>query len=464
MNRSGLSSIEKELVRRAEETFGAKGDPRLVLGVSGGPDSMALMHAFHRTGMEAVPVHLNYGLRGEESDADAALVKEQAEKWGFAPRILQADPGGAEEENTQQWARRKRYEAFRAAAREKSADGIALAHHEDDQAETILQKIFRGGGMESWQGMQVWDGELFRPLLGVSRREIEEYVRQHDIPHRTDRSNLESKYARNFLRNEWLPEMTSRFPGWKRNVLRVAREAGTFESALEWIHGRLADERGRLDRGELLALEPSLLKALVLHLARKVEPGASVSGSALDELEKLQTLQTGKAIRLTENLEVLRDRGHFKLVVESGERPVSVPLPRERLADRPFRFNGLRFAVESCGEPEFGEKLYLDADAFGWPLTLRRWEEGDRFRPLGMEGRQNVSDHLTNRKVDASARSEALLLTSFEETVLAVIFPPIENRRPPGTVSEEAKCTEATDTCLVVSPAEEGGGRPNRPG
>lgn len=412
---------------------------------------MALMHAFHRLDMEAVAVHLNYGLRGEESDADAELVGRTAAEWGFDCRTLAPDSSGAEGENFQRWARRRRYEAFRAVAKERSADAIALAHHQDDQAETILQKIFRGAGMASWQGMSVWDGELFRPLLGLSREQIMAYLEEREVPWRTDRSNLRSEYARNFLRNEWLPEMEQRFPGWKENVLRVSREAETFEAALQWIYRRLADEKDRLDREGLLALQPSLLRALVLYRARKADPSASISRDALRELDKLGDLQTGKAIRLTPRLELLRDRGHFKLVLDTGSRPVSVPLERERLEERPFRFDGLRFSVEEIPEPDFGEDLFLDADLAAWPVTLRRWEEGDRFRPLGMEGSQKVSDHLTNRKVDASARDRALVLESFEERILAVIFPPIENRRPPGTVSEEVKCTEQTERCLVVS-------------
>lgn len=477
MSKSDWSPLEEEVRRRVNEHFGAElpgapdsggrhpavsaGEegggrasgslPLFVLGVSGGPDSMALMYALHRLGLPALVAHVNYQKRGEASDRDAELVEELAFQWGFDCHTAAADPEEAEGENFQQWARDFRYDFFRALRRDHGCEGIAVAHHQDDQAETILQKLFRGAGLAGWQGMEVWDGELFRPLLRLSREDIERYLEEHEVPWRTDESNLKSDFARNFLRREWLPELERHFPGWKSNVLRAGDQAGIFQDALAWIGRRVSGERGGLNREALLSLEPGLAKALVLHRLRRELPGAPVSGNALDELEKLPELQTGKAIRLAEGVEVMRDRELFKIVVDTGQRSVSIPLEREALEQKAFTFDGLSFRVAGYRDPDFDCKLYLEAGALAWPLTLRRWREGDRFQPFGMEGTQLVSDHLTNRKVAADLRGRALVLEALDETIAAVIFPPSEKRLPPGTISEEVRCGPETGSCLVIS-------------
>lgn len=412
---------------------------------------MALMYLFHRLEIDGLAVHVNYNRRGRESDMDAELVEQMAFEWGFDCHSLSVDPDEAAGRNFQQWARSVRYDACRALAAEHSADGIVMGHHEDDQVETILQKLFRGAGLASWGGMEEWDRTVWRPFLGFTGQEIMDYIDGHAIPYRTDRSNLQSDYARNFLRNEWIPELEKHFPGWRENVLRMSGQAETFGYALQWIHGRLTDNRGRIERDGLLELEPSLVRSLVLYHLHTVEPGAQVSGDTLRELEKLGSLQTGKYLQLTDQLDIVRDRDHF---VITGEEPGVLPpvkVGMDALESGRVTIHGFHLELEPYDDPDFGNGLWLDADAVQWPLTLRPWREGDRFRPLGMKGHQKVSDHLTNRKVNTDARGEALVVTGAEGMIAAVLFPEREHRNPPGTVSEEAKCNGSTELCLTIN-------------
>lgn len=452
MSRSGFLPIEED-VQSLLQTHFSNPNPSFVVGVSGGPDSMALLYLLFRLGAEALVVHVNYGKRGEESEKDATLVEEMAHQWGFDCHTLRPDTEADErkESNFQQWARGFRYDAFRALAAEHRADGIAVAHHKDDQVETILQKLFRGAGLESWSAMEVWDGELFRPLLHHGKDEIESYCKQRSIPYRVDRSNLESKFARNYLRNEWLEDLQQHFPGWQENVLRVASQAELFSSAMQWIAKEITDEQDRISRARLLQLDPSLARALVLHLIKRVEPGIQVSGEALHQLEEIAALQTGKSIQLTQSYFLLRDREWFKIVYEQKEALTVVNLGYRELREKPFSYNGLTFSIGLYGEdPDFEHSLYLDAQQLCWPLKLRNWKEGDAFVPFGMQGHQKVSDHLTNRKISAAHKRKALVIETFEESICAVIFPPIENRTPPGTISEFAKCDSGTEQCLIV--------------
>ncbi len=449
MSKSALLQIEEEVRERLREHFGETA-PLFIIAVSGGPDSMALLYLLRRLDINGLVAHINYGKRGEASEKDAELVEQMASEWGFDCHSVRVDSEDAGNQNFQQWARKIRYEVFRSLAVEYEADGIALAHHEDDQVETILQKLFRGAGLESWSAMDVWDGELFRPLLKTGREEILSYCEQRSVPYRVDESNLGSNYARNFLRNEWLERLERHFPGWKENVKRLPGQAETFSTALAWISDRITDDMDRLDRQEFLSLEPALARALVLKKIKEIDPDIELNREALHELDKLGDLQTGKSIQLTERYEILRDRNRFKIVYERPDALKLLELKKESLERKPFSFNNLVFEIGECKDPSFGEALYLDTAKLTWPLKLRTWKPGDAFQPLGMEGHQKVADHLTNRKVSAAQKKSALVIVSFDETICAVIFPPIENRRPPGTIAESVKCDHTTDRCLII--------------
>jgi len=450
MNRSALSQIESRVKKHVETCFPATGKPRFVTGVSGGPDSMALLYIFWKLGIEALVVHVNYRKRGEESDRDEELVCEMAHQWGFDCHCVRLDPPDEKGINFQQWARRKRYRIFRELAGDFGADGIAVAHNRDDQIETVLQKLFRGGGLESWSGMQVWDEPLFRPLLDTDRSEIVDFIEREAIPHRVDKSNLESDFARNLLRNEWLDRLEQFFPGWRQNILRLSEQAAIFGEALDIICENMLDVQDRIDLADFSQMHPALQKATVLHLLKKIDPSVEISTGALDQIVELPNLQPGKSIQLNDTYSLSVGRERFKIVFEPPESRELVVLERDDLRENAFFLDGLSFQIEAYGRPDYERALYLDADRIDWPIRLRYWKAGDRFQPFGMVGHQNVSDHLTNRKISPAEKGEAMVIESFEEMICAVIFPPIEKLTPPGTISEQVRCDEQTDRCLVI--------------
>jgi tRNA(Ile)-lysidine synthase len=450
MSKSALLPIEQAVQNQLKNYFGTAVSPSFVMGVSGGIDSMCMLHILQKLNVELYVVHINYQKRGEASDKDARLVAETAQKLNIDYEIIAVNPAEAEGENFQQWARDVRYDAFEAKLREIGADGIITAHQQDDQIETILLKLFRGGGLVSWTGMQAWNGVLFRPLLEISRSKIEKYCHENKIVYRDDESNFESQFARNFLRNEWAPELNRHFPGWRQNVLRIREQAAVFESSLQFILHTISDNESRLNRKSFLELDMSLQKAVLNYFIHQADQQAEISRGTLKEIEKLPKLQTGKSIHLTGQLELMRDRNFLKLVVNTEKPAAFLKLYKEDCLDSGIVFNGLQFKLQPFRTPDFKHRLYLDEDALKWPFHLRKWKKGDRFQPLGMNGRQTVADHLTNRKVIAVKKSEVLVLESFEETICAVIFPPKMNRLPPGTIADKVKCTKSTSRCLII--------------
>jgi len=443
------SSLIEHSVQKLLRRYFPDETPFFVLGVSGGVDSMSLLYIFKKLGIDALVSHVNYQKRGEASDKDAELVEGFASAWDFECHVSTLDVPEDEGINFQQWARQKRYDIYRGLVHEYDADGIAVAHHEDDQVETILQKLFRGAGLASWSSMEVWDGEVFRPYLHISRSQIEEYAGQEAIPYRTDESNLKSGYARNFLRNEWLQQLKQFFPGWKKNVLRIVEQAKNYEDAVKWIAGQVTEGRS-IRREAYHTLEPGLQRALILWLAKQQNPELTISQNSLWELSELKNLQTGQEITLTPKLSVMRDRDCY--VLTGGAEKSSEPLVIERfeLESDVLQTDELIISLQTHKNPDFETTLFVDADKIAWPVTLRPWRAGDRFQPLGMEGHQLVADHLTNRKVSAAHKGEALVMESFEETICAIIFPPIKNQAPPGSISEQVKCDSNTAQSIQI--------------
>ena len=448
MSRSNLSQIEQAVKESIDSVF-ADSAPTLVIAVSGGVDSMSLLHSMYSLNIRGIVAHVNYKKRGAASDKDAELVAEKAEDWGFQFELKKADPNEAKGQNFQQWAREVRYHFFRDLAEEYGADGIALAHHRDDQVETILQKLFRGAGMASWSGMEVWDGELFRPWLSVSRQQVEQYAAQQGIPFRTDESNLENDFARNFLRNEWTDRLSEFFPGWKDNVLSIGEEARNYEEALEWIANQVTGDNG-LNKKSFDQLQPGLQRALVLFLVKKQRPGIQISEANLHRVSELKKLQTGKKIGLTSEISVIRDRDHYVITQNQEDAFSPQTYTRSKLEHSKVEAGNHVLTIEQYSSPDLSKALFMDADKISWPITLREWKDGDRMQPLGMQGHQTVAEHLTNRKVSAVNKEKVLVIESFEESICALIFPPIKNQSSPGTISEQVKCDSETKWCLKI--------------
>ena len=415
-----------------------------VMGVSGGSDSMALLYAFHKLKVNVFVVHVNYGLRGEESDADQELVEGMAGVWGFECCSVRLNPEDAEG-NFQNWARDQRYQIFRDLKQELGADAIAIAHHRDDQIETILQKLMRGGGVASWQGLSDWDGELFRPLLTFTKKEILDFCENEAVPFREDASNYELKYARNVLRGPIQEHFDHFFPGWQQHILALSETGDVAEKAIEFVLDSMHTGDG-LESEKFAKLDAQLQRA-VLKKWIEHESGEGLSRGQLYELAGVVELQVGKSLPVNSKLELVKNRGFITLKKKEVDFFSEVEITRK---DVETGVSAGFLTIHIDGEIKEG-CLQLDEGRLVWPLTLRQWGKGDKFQPLGMKGTQKVSDHLTNRKILSSHRAESLILTGADGTIYALFFPPEDGRTESGSISELAKITKNTKHTLTIT-------------
>ena len=203
-------------------------------------------------------------------------------------------------------------------------------------------------------------------------------------------------------------------------------------------------DRTGLEKQAFDALESGLQRALVLHLVKRQEPDIQISQRNLHRVSELKKLQTGKEIGLTSEISIVRDRAHYVITNSENERFKSQTLTRSRLENTGVKVANHLFTVEQLNNPDLTKTLFMDADKISWPVTVRQWEAGDRLQPLGMQGHQTVAEHLTKRKVSAADKDKVLVVESFEETICALIFPPIKNQSSQGTISERVKCDSET--------------------
>jgi len=396
---------------------------RLLTALSGGADSVALLCMLadcrDRFGLTVAAAHVDHSIRGAESRADAEFCRELCRKLDVPFYMETVDvpacrlPG----EGLETAARRLRYDALRRMKEASGSQLIALAHHLNDQAETVLMHLLRGCGPEGVGGMEILSGDLYRPLLNTPKAALEEYLLQRDIPWRTDSTNADAFTPRNALRLHGLPALEESYPNAAQAIARYA-EAAQCESR---FMDRLAGEflAAHLEHGPYGAriLRPDEADEAVLRRALRKICGADLPHDRLTELSALCRKDRGR-LEISGRLAAERTPGAIYLLPKRAQLPEPVPLPREGTAA--FGNFGAMTVRPSAAVPirDNPDRQVLDAAALeGAVLRTRR--DGDRIRPLG-SGDRLLSDCFTDRKIDRPLRDFIPLIAVGSRVLWAV--------------------------------------------
>lgn len=437
------SEIQMPLVRHVRSFCEAHAlHGRGLVGVSGGMDSVVLAHLLREAGREIELAHVNYGLRGAASDADQHVVEALADEWGVPLHRLAIRPDEVPAASRQAWARGVRYEAFARWAEARGLRWVAVAHHADDQAETVLLNLLRGTGVVGLGGMRPvrrlqpgLEVALVRPLLDVPRTAIFTYAQQHGLDWREDASNSDERYRRAWLRQQLMPLLRARFG--EDVTARIAQTAALArERLVEPSQQRRAarqavaftDEGVRLD--VLRALGPRARGRLLLDALERYLPGAPRTAAVAAQLAALVEAQVGRHVSFGAGT-AWRERDHLRFVPagEQGATGAKALHPGGRVGVGEGRVEASGICAVP-GDPRTPpDACWLDAERLVWPLTVRRWQPGDRIVPFGMAGRKKVSDLLTDARWPASRRADALVVCSGAEIVWVVGVRAAENAR-----------------------------------
>jgi tRNA(Ile)-lysidine synthase len=420
---------------------------RVLVGVSGGVDSVVLLHLLHQLEIDLLAVHVNYRLRGEEADADEELVQSLCKALGvplFVERYDTKSIAEAQGLSVQETARDLRYDLFADIAEKEGLQAVAVAHHLNDQAETVLLNLFRGAGPEGMAGMPVKRSiapgseiHIIRPLLGIKRSTLEAYAIAEKLSWSDDATNTSPDYTRSAIRTVILPAIEAHFgSGVRESIVRAGdlmREYvdDFFRPAVDRAWEQCArsnndgGHRNMLDLACLKEYPPVMRRRLILEAMKRWLPEAHYSSALAEEIEHLTHAQTGKRVEVGKGV-VLRDRTALifstdlvnDLQAEPDEQEVRIGDTLTTL-EGTLRTEVLAVPPESL-DPGTHLVCYADADHIAEPLTLRPWRPGDRFHPLGFPHEKKISDYLTNVKVPPDQRSHTLVLCAADQIVWLV--------------------------------------------
>lgn len=451
-----LDRATAALLRRISATARAKQlfEPgaRILVAVSGGPDSVALLSLLTSLAsswnLTLWGVHINHGLRGAESEEDARFVSALCDRLGVrlvTEPVALAEAPRPKGLSLQELARDRRYAAMGRVALELSADKVALGHTADDQAETLIMWVLRGSGTGGLAGIPVARGPLFiRPLLEITRAEILEYLAVEGITFRSDSSNTTSLYLRNRVRHGLLPALKRFNPGVVQVLMRQADILREEDRCLERLTaGHLAalshteaDGRVVVDRDGLVALPLALQRRVIRAVIRRVTgmTKGPTFGAVRTVLERVVQGQSGCSITVQDAL-IAREYGRLRFEAArrscdgsrmsgrvEGATPaaLTVGVPSSQIwapTGQSVRLSLGTLPAVGCGTGpnRTSHRALLDADRFTLPLLIRAWRPGDAFRPLGMGGRRKkLQDLFADLKVPRDQRRRVPLLVAPE--------------------------------------------------
>ena len=390
----------------------------LLVGLSGGADSVALLLLLLERGGRVEAAHVNHGLRGAESDGDEAFVRALCAEKGVPLKVYRASPPDNPGEN---WARQARYGFLRQAMRETGAEALALAHHRDDQAETLLMHLARGSGLQGLTGMApdaLMDGiRVVRPLLGVSGRELRDMLAESGQSWREDATNRDPRYLRNALRLEVMPQLERLVPGAAARMSETALLLREDEDALQGLAEDFLCAHGgeRCLALNALRAQPQGLKRRILRLWWTRQNLPPLDRPQTDALLELTGAPAGSRCNLPLGWHGQQGWTHLHLIP-----PVPEEAPNPIQAVSGAVMNGVTLTV---GAPDgaMGDGRRTQLVPVGWleGLTLRTWQPGDWIRPYGMAGRKSLQDYFTDRHVDAPFRHRIPLICRDGEALLA---------------------------------------------
>lgn len=436
----------REAIEQFLETHRIARDSGFILAVSGGADSIAMLHACKYMNLRILVLHCNFALRGKESDMDEQFVKRFCDTYGIAHSVRKFDTTGYAKEHGQSIemaARELRYAWFREMKEKKKMDYIMVAHHADDVAETVLINFCRGTGIKGLTGIKPVNGDILRPLLSCSRTDILQYIEAHQLGYRTDSTNNSLDYMRNKIRHRVIPVLKEINPSLLETVTENCEALKETERVFEYGIHALQEEVLDCEEDEILIhIGKTLASPAPYTLLYETLRPFGFNKAQIRDILNAHDAISGKQFPAGKHV-LVKGRNYWRLYDSSKpvQETVTIPEPgvypvgNERL--EVFRFpKGEDFEI-----PSDADIACLDAVKVKFPLTVRNWQAGDYFCPIGMKrSKKKLSDFFTNQKFSARQKQECLLLVSDDKIAWVI------GHRP----DDRFKITSFTQEMVVV--------------
>jgi tRNA(Ile)-lysidine synthase len=391
-------------------------DNKILAAVSGGMDSVLMVHLLKAAGFNFGIAHCNFQLRGDESLRDQEFCNHLAEKLRVPFHTVNFDTSkfaADEKVSAQMAARQLRYQWFEGVRQQSGYDFIALAHHQNDAIETILLNLTRGTGIAGIHGILPKNGLLVRPLLFLGRDEIQAIIDSNQLAYVEDSSNASTKYARNKIRLEVVPKLKELNPAleetFEKNLQRFRDLEILLEREVEQLKARLFefhDDDVHIALAEIKKLEPQRL------LLFKLLQAYGVNETIVDDIIGALDKHPGRQFK-TPGYQMALDRGKLMISPNTHGHPGEKQI---NAGDREVGFGCYKLNILHDDSPLIVKDnpmaVSLDGDLLRYPLTIRSWQQGDMFYPLGMKGSKKVSDFFVSEKIPLHKKKQIPLLVN----------------------------------------------------
>lgn len=419
-------------------------EQKIIVGLSGGSDSIALLHILTALGYNCIAAHCNFHLRGEESIRDENFVKQICDKWNIELKIVGFDTSSyaaKEHISIEMAARSLRYNWFEKLSKELKISQIAIAHHLDDSVETVLLNLTRGTGIKGLTGISPRNGNIIRPLLCLKKTEVNQYIADKYLTFVQDSTNNSNVYQRNKLRLDVIPLFEEINPSFKESVAKMSRHLRQVET----IYNRyMESEIKRVFEDNQISitklLESHEPEALLFEILSPFGFNSEQIAQLFDSINRISgktfLSTTHRVIKDRENIFVAKIETHNNYdiyEIEDGISNIDTPIK--------LTFTSSIRRPDTI-IPKSDKIVSIDKSKIKFPLTIRHWQQGDSFIPFGMKGKKKLSDFFTDNKFSLMQKESVWILTSGKEIVWII------GHRADNRFRVENSTTEILKICI----------------
>ena len=418
----------------------------VLAAVSGGVDSVVLLDFLVENGYKCAVAHCNFHLRGKDSDLDAEFVKKLTEKYAIPLYINEFDTLKIAEQNgesIEMTARNLRYDWFEKLLQDNDFQAVAAAHHQNDNAETVLLNLIRGAGIRGLSGICPKREKIVRPLLCVTRSEIITYAQKKGLQWREDLSNSDTKFKRNQIRHKILPEIEQQNPAFVQNMSKftdnIFDAITLYNSAIEDFSKKILSQNN-----DIFLLDTKMLlncpapKTILFEILQRFD----FQADTVDDIFKNINSQSGKKY-FSKNYKIVKDRENLLIYKNKSIENQQFIIEKDtKFIEKPIKISFETLDIKDVKSLKVSKNIALfDYEKIKFPLTLRTWQSGDYFQPFGLHGKQKISDFFVNQRFSLLDKQNSFLLLSDKKIIWLV------NHR----ADERFKITPKTTKILCVT-------------
>lgn len=419
-----MNKIEQRIIRFVSENELLKSGEKILIALSGGPDSVFLLHFFNNYKkifrVKIAAAHINHRLRDKNSDRDEIFCKAICRELKIPLYTIKKDVKSLAKKNKHSIevaARNIRYTFFNQVCKKYSYDKILTAHNADDNVETVLLNLIKGAGLKGISGIPIKRGNIIRPILCLSKKEILDDLEKNQLEYRLDESNLENDFERNFLRNEVVPLLTNRLnPSLSKSVLATSLNLQSLVSEIEIESDKIKSFLQKKSKNEIripyviLKENPIISYSIKQNLEEYFK--IKLESTDIKKILALLNKEIGKSEELTGGLIAQKDRN--EIIIQKNNQTKKIE-SRKIIVGQTVKINNHSVSINKVKPNEIKfdtsrKTEYISADDAANVFTLRTWKAGDKFYPIGMKGSKKVSDYLNDVKISSFEKKNQLVL------------------------------------------------------